>query len=156
MKKSKIIKFMILIPAFFLFLFVLPGILFIAVSVISGGEDRTFDQQRVEAYKELDVILAAQGLCTTKYACSEDQVSIFWAGNAARFSKGFKVEIYGTSDQKLLGELSQTFTHQFNITPEMEQISIQAYAPTRKQVGNHLLPMRGAILDINMKRTVAR
>ena len=127
-----------------------------AVSLFYGNEDHTFDQQMHEAHKEADQILSQHGLCTAQQECYENHVSIFNSGNAARFSNGFNVEIYGTTDQKLLGEISQTFINQFNITPEMERISIIAYAPTRHQVGNHSLSKQSAILDIDMRRRIKR
>ena len=61
MKKSKIIKLVIFVPALCLFLMVLPGISYMAVSLFYGNEDHTFDQQMHEAHKEADQILSQHG-----------------------------------------------------------------------------------------------
>jgi hypothetical protein len=151
MKKSKTIKIIIIIGALALILPTLPGLLYLGMFLVFGTEDRTFESVWFDGFHEADKILVANGLCPTNKVCSQNSVSIFAMG----IPKGFQVEIYGTSDHKLLEELSMTFTKKFTETPSMKHLTVHAYAFTRQEAGNFPFIKEwseGSILKIDVRR----
>ena len=152
MKVSNILKVVIVLAALVVIAPILPGLLYIGVAVMFGpGDDHTFEPQWKKGFQESNTILIANGLCSIITRPCLDKNTMYVMGIPA----GFKVDIYGVADQKLLGQLSETFTKEFSETPSMKHLVIHAYAFTRQEAGSFPFIkewLAGTVLDVDMRR----
>jgi hypothetical protein len=122
--------------------------------ILKGGEDPTFYEVSVQALHEADNILIKRGFCTSIEQCN-GQERIALAGIPA----GSSITFYEVNDPVLLNDLVSVFVNEFQNTPTMRELRIEAFPFSSREYArlhfwqyfspwvNHL-----QILNINMKR----
>lgn len=151
---KKISVFFVIIGFLFVLVQFLPGLTFMSVMTVTGGEDRTFYKQYHRAIADANSLLVKQGLCADVQDCRRKNF-LFIEGRR----QGFAAMIYGINDQKILGQVVQIYTNTFTDHSGIKYMEINAYAfPKEKDFTFPFPPIPvtkwtyGTILNVTIHR----